>query len=128
MEEYMFKVGDRVRELNPEHSQTTWIVQFDTWNNPIETTDIVAHDGKVLLCDVVPFEFRSYSGERAFKLVNCEVIAQHSMGDDSKPYVRWKGPHKNVRHWWLLADGRAVGWNENESRGWSFPVYGKITR
>lgn len=34
----------------------------------------------------------------------------------------WPGTHKNVVCWCVLANGRAVGWNENLARGWSFPV------
>ena len=34
----------------------------------------------------------------------------------------WPGKHKNVFAWWILEDGRAVGWNENPALGWSFPV------
>ncbi|HFQ5128631.1 TPA: hypothetical protein ACGUU0_003117, partial [Vibrio vulnificus] len=34
----------------------------------------------------------------------------------------WQGKHKNVMCWWLLANGYAVGWNENPAIGWSFPV------
>jgi hypothetical protein len=34
----------------------------------------------------------------------------------------WKGKHKNVMCWWKLDSGYAVGWNENPSVGWSFPV------
>lgn len=33
----------------------------------------------------------------------------------------WPGTHKNVCWWVILEDGTAVGWNENPSRGWSFP-------
>lgn len=35
---------------------------------------------------------------------------------------RWPGTHKNVNFWWRLQNGRIVGFNENPSRGWSFPV------
>lgn len=33
----------------------------------------------------------------------------------------WPGKHRNVLHWYVLANGRAIGWNESP-RGWSFPV------
>ena len=32
---------------------------------------------------------------------------------------RWPGKSKNVMHWWELANGRIIGWNESLSRGWS---------
>jgi hypothetical protein len=34
----------------------------------------------------------------------------------------WPGPHRWVMSWVKLANGKAVGWNENPGRGWSFPV------
>lgn len=34
----------------------------------------------------------------------------------------WPGHHKNVMCWWKLANGYAVGWNENPAVGWSFPL------
>lgn len=38
------------------------------------------------------------------------------------PNQSWPGRHKNVLAWVKLANGRAVGWNENDAIGWSFPV------
>lgn len=35
---------------------------------------------------------------------------------------RWPGPQKNVSVWYALANGKAVGWNENPRLGWTFPV------
>jgi len=35
---------------------------------------------------------------------------------------RWPGRHKNVHIWYILENGKAVGFNENPSIGWSFPV------
>ena len=37
-------------------------------------------------------------------------------------YKPWPGRHKNVWFWVELVNGYAVGFNENLSRGWSFPV------
>lgn len=34
----------------------------------------------------------------------------------------WPGKHKFVWSWYVLNNGHAVGWNENPSRGWTFPV------
>lgn len=50
----------------------------------------------------------------AAMLLDVEVIAKHDSA--------WPGKQRNVNVWWELADGHAVGWNENPSRGWSFPV------
>ena len=37
-------------------------------------------------------------------------------------YERWIGKHKYVHNWVELANGYAVGMNENPSRGLTFPV------
>ncbi len=77
------------------------------------------------LRESVPCEFfAEYRDTRAFKLLDCEVAEEISMTDMTK-WRRWPGPEKNVMCWWQLADGRAVGWNENPARGWSFPVHGR---
>lgn len=35
---------------------------------------------------------------------------------------RWPGKHKNVNSWIAIEGGKAIGWNESPSTGWSFPV------
>jgi hypothetical protein len=35
---------------------------------------------------------------------------------------KWPGPQKYVSYWIEIGNGLAIGWNENPSRGWSFPV------
>ena len=71
------------------------------------------------LKDVLPHEFMAgeYDDTPAYKLRDEEVVIS---GDDL--CKRWPGPQRNVTAWWVLANGKAVGWNENPSRGWSFPV------
>jgi hypothetical protein len=72
----------------------------------------------MLLRDVVPSQFLdSYSDVPAYRLLDVEVTAKM----DGRDY-RWPGRHKNVLIWWKLADGHCVGWNENPSVGWAFPV------
>lgn len=51
------------------------------------------------------------------KHFNVEVIAEHKSHEK-----RWPGTQKNVYTWVELANGKAVGWNENPSKGWTFPV------
>lgn len=75
---------------------------------------------KKTLRDVMPLEFTGYTDTKAFKFIDVEVVTEH-MND-----ARWIGPQKNVFFWVELANGFAVGWNENPGRGWSFPVV-KIT-
>ncbi len=82
----------------------------------------------MLLRDVVPQEFfHEFRNTRAFKLLDCEIAQEYSLGDLTT-WKSWPGKERNVMNWWLLTDGRAVGWNENESRGWSFPVHGRRSR
>ena len=35
---------------------------------------------------------------------------------------RFPFKHKNIHVWWILEKDIAVAWNENPSRGWTFPV------
>jgi hypothetical protein len=59
------------------------------------------------------------------KLLSKKVIKEFSVSSFRElPWASWRefGTHKNVLHWVLLETGHAVGWNENGSRGWSFPV------
>ena len=35
---------------------------------------------------------------------------------------RWPSKEKFVFNWVILENNIAIGWNENPSRGWSFPV------
>ncbi|MGR5367118.1 hypothetical protein [Photobacterium damselae] len=68
------------------------------------------------LRDVLPSEF--FGGEydecKANKYLDCVVVAEHNGG--------WMGTHKNVNVWWELNNGLCVGWNENPSVGYSFPI------
>ncbi len=74
-----------------------------------------------LLRDVLPREFfAEFSDTPVAKLLDIEVAAEYD-----GCVTRWPGSAKNVLNWWKLVDGRAVGWNENVSRGWSFPVHGR---
>jgi hypothetical protein len=80
-------------------------------NTALNTNDV----GKTLR-EVLPSEFKDFPESRANKFLDRKVIC-------SCPGA-WPGREKNV-HWWVILegdDGIAVGWNENPSRGWSFPV------
>lgn len=81
------------------------------------------------LRDVLPHEFfGQFADTRAAKMLDVEIAETHSLMNDDVPYQRWPGPEKNVMSWWKLQDGRAVGWNENPGRGWSFPVHGRKSK
>jgi hypothetical protein len=66
------------------------------------------------LRDVLPHEALSEDSVR--RHLDTEVIESVGTG------YTWPGSQKNVCHWWKLSSGHAVAWNENPSRGWSFPV------
>lgn len=57
--------------------------------------------------------------DKVKNLLNVQVTACYGFDHKADP---WPGQHKNVMNWCVLATGHAVGWNENPSRGWSFPV------
>lgn len=80
------------------------------------------------LRDVLPREFfQEFMTTRAAKMLDVEIEQEYGlMGDQT--WKSWPGPEKNVLNWWKLADGRSVGWNENISRGWSFPVFGRKSK
>ena len=79
-------------------------------------------DGLKSLLEVTPKEFGNYRhDEAAYKYRHIKVVKKHSRLRDD-PYREWPGSHKNVHAWYELEDGHAVGWNENPSLGWSFPV------
>jgi len=71
------------------------------------------------LSDVLPREFMGveYTDTPARKYADIVVVAEHH-----SHIRRWIGPQRYVMTWYVLANGKAVGWNENPSRGWSFPV------
>lgn len=77
------------------------------------------------LKDWLPREFfNEYMDSSAAKYLEVDVVASHSSYSDTN-YKSWCGPHKNVHAWCELSNGKLVGWNENPSRGWSFPVMTK---
>lgn len=75
------------------------------------------------LQDVLPSEFRGYSDTEAYKYKDVKVVEQID-----GTVTPWPGHEKNVFWWFLLENGKRVGWNENPSRGWTFPVLGKARK
>ena len=73
---------------------------------------------KKRLVDVLPPEFLegAYENTPAMKYAFIEVLASYHSQD--RP---WPGEHRHISMWHILANGKAVGWNENPRR-WSFPV------
>ena len=81
-----------------------------------------AQEARETLKDVLPREFAGYVDTPAYRLRDVEVVARHDVYEGGK---RWPGTHRNVVFWYELANGNAVGWNENVAVGWSFPVLSK---
>jgi hypothetical protein len=79
------------------------------------------NDERVTLRDALPIEFMNgeFNDTPAYALRDLRVVAKYGHGAEQKP---WPGKQKNVMNWYALENGMAVGWNENPSRGWSFPV------
>jgi hypothetical protein len=81
------------------------------------------HRESGLLIDRIPAE-HIHSVNRTDKLYRHlyqTVVKEHHSGDlINEPITPFK--HKYVYTWWELENGYAVGWNENPSRGWSFPI------
>ena len=79
------------------------------WETMVETKRLV---------DVLPPEFMNgeYEDSPAMPLAFTDVVASY------RDEPRWPGNHRYVHAWFVLSNGKAVGWNENPQRGWSFPV------
>ena len=91
-------------------------------NYALESTDDIQ-----TLSDVLPLSLNDflveYEDSEAAKYLDVKVVYEHGINGD---YTSWEGAHKNVVVWWELANGKKVGFNENPSIGWSFPVIGKL--
>lgn len=74
---------------------------------------------KQKLIDRLPYDFRTgeFENTKAMAFADIEVIKEYE--SFKKP---WIGKHKYVHVWFVLANGYAVGFNENPAIGWSFPV------
>jgi hypothetical protein len=72
------------------------------------------------LKDVLPREAvfsGGYLDDEFQKYLDYEVLETIEDRDPRFPFK-----YKNIYVWWLLKGNIGVGWNENPSIGWSFPV------
>lgn len=78
--------------------------------------------GEFFLSYLTDWSFKTYTENPspASKLLDVEVVEEFKA--HAEGWKSWPGTHIHVYNWWILADGHAIGWNENPSRGWSFPV------
>lgn len=136
----VFEVGDRVNYMGPAtvikseprfraglYEGCDVTVQCDRGDGHCpsgirEVDDIEFLTPLSKLRDELPREFFNgeYEDSKAMQLIDEEVAWTHRPYQTSKPL--WPGPEKNVNVWWELANGWIVGFNENPSRGWSFPA------
>lgn len=77
------------------------------------------------LGDVLPREVRGYVGAKVLELLDVEVVEEV---DGCLPGQGWPGHERNVMWWYKLVNGQIVGFNENPSRGWTFPVRGRAKK
>ncbi len=74
------------------------------------------------LRDWVPPEFfNEHHKSPAARFLDVEIVEEIS-GEEALSEKAWPGRHINVFQWCRLTNGYGVGFNENPSRGWSFPV------
>lgn len=100
---------------------TKWVTFGDLVNGPFGeyNRNLFRKAGVNTLRDFLPKEYaHEHFESKSSKYLDVEVINVM----DSYENGRWPGKEKNVHRWWKLANGKAVGWNENPGRGWSFPV------
>jgi len=72
------------------------------------------------LKDVLPHDHQVMDSERVSRYLDVIVLKAYN-----GTLVAFPSDHRNVFVWWELENGMAVGWNENMSLGWSFPVVSK---
>lgn len=65
---------------------------------------------------------KGYEKTQSYKMQDILVVREHCSLTEQDEYQFWPGKHKNVFFWVELENGYVCGWNENPSRGWSFPV------
>lgn len=67
----------------------------------------------------LPSEFfhEEHKASKANNYLEEEIISVKFYHSDP-----WPGKEVWVHSWVELANGKAVGWNENLQKGWSFPV------
>ena len=81
------------------------------------------------LAQVLPRTFfdRDSAAEKASRYLELEVVATKLGGGSPCSghegiFETWPGPEENVRQWFLLSNGKAVGINEDPNEGLSFPI------
>lgn len=115
--EELFGKPERVDEVGHSDSDYGELFKLLAGKEDSSGEDEQEETEKRTLRDVINFDFISEFSDEASKYLDVEVVEEM---DGCK--IGWPGTHKNVFVWWKLANGKAVAWNENPARGYSFPV------
>lgn len=59
------------------------------------------------------------TNSKFMKYLDCKILETILEYDSRFPFI-----HKHIFMWWILENNIAIGWNEDPSEGWSFPVVG----
>jgi hypothetical protein len=113
---YQQSIKGKIVRFDPANP-TRVIVRFDTYE-----TDVDIRGCEIIrLRDSMPHEFvgGEYHDTQAYGMRDVPVVREVYARDY---FTKWPGKQKNVYFWVVLANGKAVGFNENPSKGWSFPV------
>lgn len=73
----------------------------------------------MLLRDWLPHDNNITDEDSVFKFLNWNVVEDFNL-ENEHPFR-----HKHIYNWCIVTDGKkhyAIGWNENQSIGWSYPV------
>lgn len=71
------------------------------------------------LKEAMLIEYTQDETSKAHKFDDVEVVWKQDILNHCR---LWPGTQKYVYFWVKLVNGYAVGWNENPSKGWSFPL------
>ncbi len=73
--------------------------------------------------DWLPSEAQIDERDEVNRVLDYEVIAE--FGYARRPFNAQPFRYKNIHNWCIATNGKkhyAVGWNENPSIGWAFPI------
>lgn len=110
-------IQDSLVTLSKNHDSEVYMAE---WKGLEKAVDILERRyGKCpldTLKDVLPRE--AIIHDNVSRFADEDVIETVDSSDREWPGKR----HKNVSVWYILGNGKAIGWNNNPVTGWSFPV------
>ena len=78
----------------------------------------------MLLKEWLPQEFFQYKHPEMEKFLNRPILINYNLYNENA-WRSWPGKHKYVQNWCIVSyedNYYAIGFNENPSRGWGFPI------